>query len=156
MRRAGHSLSNAFFNCADSSGSAVNSETELEEIVNLLRDGTIESRSLAAERLFNKAAEDETARQRTASLNVVQPLVSTKTLLLLSFLLLLFLLCNPTTSETTPQLVRVASNCKALTCNRRTIRKNTSTSFWFLYFRLVFKSGDMPAIDNPDRILPIL
>lgn len=42
----------------------------------MLRDGTVDSRSAAAEKLFNKAAEDETARQRTASLGVVQPLVS--------------------------------------------------------------------------------
>ena len=50
-------------------------EAELEEIVEALREGTVESRSAAAERLFNKAAEDDTARQRTASLGVVQPLV---------------------------------------------------------------------------------
>ena len=51
------------------------SEAELEEIVAMLRDGTVDVRSAAAEKLFNKAAEDETARQRTASLGVVQPLV---------------------------------------------------------------------------------
>ena len=51
------------------------SDAELEDIVNALREGTVESRSQAAEMLFNKAAEDETARQRTASLGVVQPLV---------------------------------------------------------------------------------
>ena len=43
----------------------------------MLRDGSVDSRSAAAEKLFNKAAEDETARTRTASLGVVQPLVRT-------------------------------------------------------------------------------
>jgi len=52
------------------------SEAELEEIVSQLRDGNVDARSSAAERLFNKAAEDENARQRTCSLGVVEPLVT--------------------------------------------------------------------------------
>lgn len=51
------------------------SEAELEEIVNQLREGNVEARSSAAEKLFNKTAEDENARQRTCSLEVVEPLV---------------------------------------------------------------------------------
>ena len=50
----------------------------------MLRDGSVDSRSAAAEKLFNKAAEDETARTRTASLGVVQPLVRTLGILLCS------------------------------------------------------------------------
>lgn len=52
------------------------SQAELEEIVASLRDGTADARSAAAERLFNKAAMDESARLRTTSMGVVQPLVS--------------------------------------------------------------------------------
>ena len=52
------------------------SEAELEEIVASLRDGSADARSAAAERLFNKAAMDESARLRTTSMGVVQPLVS--------------------------------------------------------------------------------
>lgn len=51
------------------------SEAELEEIVACLRDGNVDIRSAAAERLFNKATVDEAARLRITSLNVVQPLV---------------------------------------------------------------------------------
>ena len=40
-----------------------------------LRDGSADARSAAAERLFNKAAVDESARLRTTSMGVVQPLV---------------------------------------------------------------------------------
>ena len=51
------------------------SEAELEDIVASLRDGDVDCRSAAAERLFNKAAVDESARLRTTSMGVVQPLV---------------------------------------------------------------------------------
>ena len=43
----------------------------------MLRDGSVDSRSAAAEKLSNKVAEDETARTIAASLGVVQPLVMT-------------------------------------------------------------------------------
>lgn len=49
---------------------------ELDEIVISLRDGDVDARSAAAERLFNKAAVDQSARLRTTSMGVVQPLVS--------------------------------------------------------------------------------
>lgn len=41
-----------------------------------LREGTVDARSAAAERLLNKTAEDESVRTRTTSLGAVQPLVS--------------------------------------------------------------------------------
>ena len=47
----------------------------MELIVDQLTQGTIEDRGAAAERLFNKAAEDETARQKAAAAGVIQPLV---------------------------------------------------------------------------------
>ena len=48
----------------------------------MLRDGSVDSRSAAVEKLFNKAADDETARTKMASLGVVQPLVRTLGILL--------------------------------------------------------------------------
>ena len=50
-------------------------DAELEGVVDELREGSVEARSAAAEKLFNMCAEDEGARQRTGSLGVVQPLV---------------------------------------------------------------------------------
>ena len=54
-------------------------DAELEGVVDELREGSVEARSAAAEKLFNMCAEDEGARQRTGSLGVVQPLVRTPT-----------------------------------------------------------------------------
>lgn len=51
-------------------------EGELEGLVQQLSQGSAEERGLAAEKLFNKAAEDETARQKAAAVGVIQPLVS--------------------------------------------------------------------------------
>ena len=51
-------------------------EGEMEGLVEQLREGTPEERGLAAEKLFNKAAEDETARRKAAAVGVIQPLVS--------------------------------------------------------------------------------
>ncbi len=51
---------------------------ELESLVEQLSEGSAEERGLAAEKLFNKAAEDETARQKAAAVGVIQPLVSTE------------------------------------------------------------------------------
>lgn len=50
-------------------------EGEMEGLVEQLREGTPEERGLAAEKLFNKAAEDETARRKAAAVGVIQPLV---------------------------------------------------------------------------------
>ena len=55
------------------------SDAELEGVVDELREGNVEARSAAAEKLFNMCAEDEGARQRTGSLGVVQPLVRIST-----------------------------------------------------------------------------
>lgn len=65
-----------FSNFSHAGHSRAASEAELEDIVASLRDGNVDARSAAAERLFNKAAVDESARLRTTSLGVVQPLVS--------------------------------------------------------------------------------
>ena len=54
-------------------------DAELEGVVDELREGNVEARSAAAEKLFNMCAEDEGARQRTGSLGVVQPLVRIST-----------------------------------------------------------------------------
>ena len=51
-------------------------DAELEMLVEQLKEGSAEERGLAAEKLFNKAAEDETARQKAAAIGVIQPLVS--------------------------------------------------------------------------------
>ena len=48
----------------------------MEEIIATLRDGSLGSRSAAAEKLYNEAAGDETAKQRAVSLEVVELLVS--------------------------------------------------------------------------------
>ena len=53
-----------------------NMEGELEGLVQQLSQGSAEERGLAAEKLFNKAAEDESARQKAAAVGVIQPLVS--------------------------------------------------------------------------------
>ena len=49
---------------------------ELEILVAQLNEGTADERGLAAEKLFNKAAEDETARQKAAAVGVIRPLVT--------------------------------------------------------------------------------
>lgn len=48
---------------------------DLESLVAQLSEGTVEERGQAAEKLFNKAADDEDARQKAAAVGVVQPLV---------------------------------------------------------------------------------
>ena len=67
--------------CAAKSGSSLrlpqDTEGEIEGLVEQLQQGTAEDRGLAAEKLFNKAAEDEQARQRAAAIGVIQPLVGT-------------------------------------------------------------------------------
>lgn len=40
-----------------------------------LKQGSVEERGLAAEKLFNKVAEDEAARQKAAAAGAIQPLV---------------------------------------------------------------------------------
>lgn len=50
-------------------------DAEIELIVEQLSQGTVEERGSAAEKLFNKAAEDEAARQKAAAAGVIQPLV---------------------------------------------------------------------------------
>lgn len=65
--------------CAARSGASLHhahdTDAEIELIIDQLTQGTIEDRGTAAERLFNKAAEDETARQKAAAAGVIQPLV---------------------------------------------------------------------------------
>ena len=48
---------------------------DLESLVAQLSEGTAEERGQAAEKLFNKAADDEEARQSAAAVGVIQPLV---------------------------------------------------------------------------------
>ena len=54
-------------------------DAELEMLVEQLKEGSAEDRGVAAEKLFNKAAEDESARQKAAAIGVIQPLVSCTT-----------------------------------------------------------------------------
>lgn len=71
---------NEYMHTAARSGSSLHVardvEGEMEGLVEQLREGTPEERGLAAEKLFNKAAEDETARRKAAAVGVIQPLVS--------------------------------------------------------------------------------
>ena len=55
---------------------AQDTEGEIEGLVEQLQQGSAEDRGLAAEKLFNKAAENEQARQKAAAIGVIQPLVS--------------------------------------------------------------------------------
>ena len=48
---------------------------DLESLVAQLSEGTVEERGQAAEKLFNKAADSEEARQKAAAAGVIQPLV---------------------------------------------------------------------------------
>lgn len=48
---------------------------DLEGLVVQLSEGTPEERGQAAEKLFNKAADDEHARQNAAAAGVIPPLV---------------------------------------------------------------------------------
>ena len=50
-------------------------DSEMEVIMEQLKAGSVEERGSAAEKLFNKAAEDEAARQKAAASGVIQPLV---------------------------------------------------------------------------------
>lgn len=52
---------------------------DLESLVAQLSEGTVEERGQAAEKLFNKAAEDEETRQKAAAVGVIQPLVHMQT-----------------------------------------------------------------------------
>ena len=70
-----------------------------------LRDGSADARSAAAERLFNKAAMDESARLRTTSMGVVQPLVSLFSGLQLAFLLCIIALQAKSTQEMTRKVI---------------------------------------------------
>lgn len=65
--------------CAARSGASLHPaqdlDAEIELIMDQLQQGTVEDRGSAAEKLFNKAAEDEAARQKAAAAGVIQPLV---------------------------------------------------------------------------------
>ena len=52
-----------------------NGDDDLEVLVAQLSEGTPEERGQAAEKLFNKAADDEESRQNAAAVGVIQPLV---------------------------------------------------------------------------------
>ena len=52
-----------------------NGDDDLETLAAQLNEGTPEERGQAAEKLFNKAADDEEARQNAAAVGVIQPLV---------------------------------------------------------------------------------
>ena len=65
--------------CAARSGASLHPAQDLDAEIDLIMDqlqqGTVEDRGSAAEKLFNKAAEDEAARQKAAAAGVIQPLV---------------------------------------------------------------------------------
>lgn len=50
-------------------------DDDLETLVAQLNEGTPDERGQAAEKLFNKAADDEEARQNAAAVGAIQPLV---------------------------------------------------------------------------------
>lgn len=56
-------------------------DADLESLVAQLSEGTAEQRGQAAEKLFNKAADDEDARQNAAAVGVIQPLVRASSVL---------------------------------------------------------------------------